>query len=48
MAQAGQDRRSRVPKDELRSHQARGMGAGLISKTLHLLYMTIWHKLKEA
>jgi DNA invertase Pin-like site-specific DNA recombinase len=48
MANAGTGRRNRVTTDDIRSLQARGMGAGQIAETLHVSRMTIWRKLKEA
>ena len=41
-------RRNRVTTDDIRSLQARGMGAGQIAEVLHVSRMTIWRKLKEA
>lgn len=48
MASPGTGRRNRVTTDDIRSLQARGMGAGQIAETLHVSRMTIWRKLKEA
>ena len=48
MASHGTGRRNRVTTDDIRSLQARGMGAGQIAETLHVSRMTIWRKLKEA
>jgi DNA invertase Pin-like site-specific DNA recombinase len=48
MANPGTGRRNRVTTDDIRSLQARGMGAGQIAETLHVSRMTIWRKLKEA
>jgi DNA invertase Pin-like site-specific DNA recombinase len=48
MASHGNSRRNRVTTDDIRSLQARGMGAGQIAETLHVSRMTIWRKLKEA
>lgn len=48
MAQHGTGRRNRVTTDDIRTLQARGMGAGQIAETLHVSRMTIWRKLKEA
>lgn len=44
----GSGRRNRVTTDDIRSLQARGMGAGQIAEALHVSRMTIWRKLKEA
>lgn len=41
-------RRNRVTTEDIRSLQARGMGAGQIAEILNVSRMTIWRKLKEA
>lgn len=48
IASHGNGRRNRVTTEDIRSLQARGMGAGQIAETLNVSRMTIWRKLKEA